>query len=82
MYFSKFDSWRQAAEGKSFCFVVERISGQVVQSSPIPCEALEEALTELAEMEAGNPIQIWMGPIKTLTVIPFQQVVSVQIVFQ
>lgn len=81
MYFAKFDSFVSAKTSASFCIVVERVNGEPVQSSPIPNEALDDVVEELQEAEAGAPIHVWRGPQKELVVIPFQQIVSIRLVF-
>lgn len=83
MYFSSFESYRKSRDdGKSFHIVVERHNGTIVQSSPIPMEALAEVLEDIATVETGSPIHLWIGLSKEWVIIPFAQIAAVRVAFQ
>jgi hypothetical protein len=82
MYFANFDSFTSAKEkSKSFAVVVDRVIGDAIQSSPIPLEALNDVVEELGDVEAGGPVHIWLGPTKSLVIIPHHQIAAVRLVF-
>jgi hypothetical protein len=83
MYFSLFDSFKNATEnGKAFVICVDTVNGKTVQSSPIPQECLEDGLDEVAGAEGGAAIHLWNGAGKELTVIPHSQIAAIRVLFQ
>lgn len=83
MYFAAFESYRKVRDGnQAFTIVVERHNAPLVQSSPIPMEALADVLEEIATVETGSPIHLWIGPSKELVIIPFAQISAVRVAFQ
>lgn len=76
MYFTEFDSYTHVTESaKSFYVQAVLLSGEVVESSPIPVIGWDEVSADLAMFwSTQGPLSLWRWETRSATMIPFHQI--------
>ena len=82
MYFSQFESYEQAIGAtKTFHIEVTYVNGSSDASSTMPIMVLPTVIEDIAQCEEAKvAFHLWKHTSRTITVIPYHSIKSIQIV--